>query len=43
MERIYCKYCGYKLKKDQFGLKCPKDWTHDNEEKKLETERFISI
>jgi len=30
--RIYCKFCGTKLKKDRFGLICPKDWTHNNEE-----------
>jgi len=29
-DRIYCKYCGHKLKKDQFGLLCPNNWTHDN-------------
>lgn len=32
MERIYCRFCGAKLKKDRFGLICPEDWTHDNDE-----------
>ena len=32
-KRIYCKYCGAKLKKDLYGLVCPKTWTHNNDEK----------
>ena len=32
MERIYCKYCGAKLKKDFCGLICPEDYTHENNE-----------
>jgi len=32
MERIYCKYCGARLKKNCCELICPEDYTHENNE-----------
>lgn len=31
-KRIYCKYCGAKLKTDCCGLICPQNYTHENNE-----------